>query len=185
MSRPTKANLKANCAGLQAEPQAQRFSREMRPRRRRRVARGEAEPRSGRKRPRDSATHCRRQPKTSLRPPCALSVANQLCLATKGAQRGTKVFRVGAPPQVSAPTPSGLSVLPPDHLRVLPPDPRRVLPGGGVGVLPVHPLRVLPLGGVGVLPSDPKGVVPKSASGRLSIWASGRLSIWASGLVSI
>ena len=45
------------------------------------------------------ATHCRRQPKTSLRPPCALSVANQLCLATKGAQRGTKVFRVGAPPQ--------------------------------------------------------------------------------------
>ena len=44
-------------------------------------------------------THCRRQPKTSLRPPCALSVANQLCLATKGAQRGTKVFRVGAPPQ--------------------------------------------------------------------------------------
>ena len=55
MSRPTKANLKANCAGLQAEPQAQRFSREMRPRRRRRVARGEAEPRSGRKRPRDSA----------------------------------------------------------------------------------------------------------------------------------
>ena len=99
MSRPTKANLKANCAGLQAEPQAQRFSREMRPRRRRRVARGEAEPRSGRKRPRDSATHCRRQPKTSLRPPCALSVANQLCLATKGAQRGTKVFRVGAPPQ--------------------------------------------------------------------------------------
>ena len=56
MSRPTKANLKANCAGLQAEPQAQRFSREMRPRRRRRVARGEAEPRSGRKRPRDSAT---------------------------------------------------------------------------------------------------------------------------------
>ena len=31
--------------------------------------------------------------------PCALSVANQLCLATKGAQRGTKVFRVGAPPQ--------------------------------------------------------------------------------------
>ena len=169
MSRPTKANLKANCAGLQAEPQAQRFSREMRPRRRRRVARGEAEPRSGRKRPRDSATHCRRQPKTSLRPPCALSVANQLCLATKGAQRGTKVFRVGAPPQVSAPTPSGLSVLPPDHLRVLPPDPRRVLPGGGVGVVPVHPLRVVPLGGVGVLPSDPKGVVPKSASGRLSI----------------
>ena len=44
-------------------------------------------------------THCRRQPKTSLRLPCALSVANQLCLATKGAQRGTKVFRVGAPPQ--------------------------------------------------------------------------------------
>ena len=44
-------------------------------------------------------THCRRQPKTSLRPPCALSVANQLCLATKGAQGGTKVFRVGAPPQ--------------------------------------------------------------------------------------
>ena len=38
-------------------------------------------------------------PKTSLRLPCALSVANQLCLATKGAQRGTKVFRVGAPPQ--------------------------------------------------------------------------------------
>ena len=101
MSRPTKANLKANCAGLQAEPQAQRFSREMRPRRRRRVARGEAEPRSGRKRPRDSATHCRRQPKTSLRPPCAPSVANQLCLATKGAQRGTKVFRVGAPPQTT------------------------------------------------------------------------------------
>ena len=98
MSRPTKANLKANCADLQAEPQAQRFSREMRPRRRRRVARGEAEPRSGRKRSRDSATHCRRQPKTSLRPPCALSVANQLCLASKGAQRGTKVFRVGAPP---------------------------------------------------------------------------------------
>ena len=30
MSRPTKANLKANCAGLQAEPQAQRFSRAMR-----------------------------------------------------------------------------------------------------------------------------------------------------------
>ena len=28
MSRPTKAKLKANCAGLQAEPQAQRFSRE-------------------------------------------------------------------------------------------------------------------------------------------------------------
>ena len=28
MSRPTKANLKANCADLQAEPQAQRFSRE-------------------------------------------------------------------------------------------------------------------------------------------------------------
>ena len=106
MSRPTKANLKANCAGLQAEPQAQRFSREMRPRRRRRVARGEAEPRSGRKRPRDSATHCRRQPKTSLRPPCALSVANQLCLATKGVQRGTKVFRVGAPPQVT-PDPLG------------------------------------------------------------------------------
>ena len=44
-------------------------------------------------------THCRRQPKTSLRLPCALSVANQLCLATKGAQRSTKVFRVGAPPQ--------------------------------------------------------------------------------------
>ena len=30
---------------------------------------------------------------------CALSVANQLCFATKGAQRGTKVFRVGAPPK--------------------------------------------------------------------------------------
>ena len=45
------------------------------------------------------ATHCRRQTKTSLRLPCALSVANQLCFATKGAQRGTKVFRVGAPPQ--------------------------------------------------------------------------------------
>ena len=38
-------------------------------------------------------------PKTSLRPPCAPSVANQFCLATKGAQRGTKVFRAGAPPQ--------------------------------------------------------------------------------------
>ena len=33
--------------------------------------------------------------------PCALSVANQLCFATKGAQRGTKVFRVGAPPQTA------------------------------------------------------------------------------------
>ena len=39
-----------------AEPQAHHFSRVMRPRRRRRVARGEAEPRSGRKRPRDSAS---------------------------------------------------------------------------------------------------------------------------------
>ena len=39
-----------------AEPQALHFSRVMRPRRRRRVARGEAEPRSGRKRPRDSAS---------------------------------------------------------------------------------------------------------------------------------
>ena len=110
-------------------------------------------------------------PKTSLRPPCALSVANQLCLASKGAQRGTKVFRVGAPPtrawcRIERPTPSGLSVLPPDHLRVLPPDPRRVLPGGGVGVVPVHPPRVLPGGGVGVIPSDPKGVVPKSTTFR-------------------
>ena len=42
-------------------------------------------------------------PKTSLRPPCAPSVANQFCLATKGAQRGTKVFRVGAPPQTTDP----------------------------------------------------------------------------------
>ena len=49
------------------------------------------------------ATHCRRQTKTSLRLPCALSVANQLCFATKGAQRGTKVFRVGAPPQTPDP----------------------------------------------------------------------------------
>ena len=51
------------------------------------------------KSPQTTQTHCRRQPKTSLRPPCAPSVANQFCLATKGAQRGTKVFRVGAPPQ--------------------------------------------------------------------------------------
>ena len=49
------------------------------------------------------ATHCQRQTKTSLRPPCALFVANQLCFATKGAQRGTKVFRVGAPPQTPDP----------------------------------------------------------------------------------
>ena len=40
---------------LQAGEPARHFSRVMRPRRRRRVARGEAEPRSGRKRPRDSA----------------------------------------------------------------------------------------------------------------------------------
>ena len=51
------------------------------------------------KSPQTTQTHCRRQPKTSLRPPCAPSVANQFCLATKGAQRGTKVFRAGAPPQ--------------------------------------------------------------------------------------
>ena len=51
------------------------------------------------KSPQTTQTHCRRQPKTSLRPPCAPSVANQFCLATKGAQRSTKVFRVGAPPQ--------------------------------------------------------------------------------------
>ena len=50
------------------------------------------------KSPQSTQTHCRRQLKTSLRLPCALSVANQLCLASKGAQRGTKVFRVGAPP---------------------------------------------------------------------------------------
>ena len=55
------------------------------------------------KSPQTTQTHCRRQPKTSLRLPCALSVANQLCLATKGAQRGTKVFRVGAPPQTPDP----------------------------------------------------------------------------------
>ena len=46
-------------------------------------------------------THCRRQTKTSLRPPCAPFAANQLCFATKEAQRGTKVFRVGAPSQTT------------------------------------------------------------------------------------
>ena len=47
--------MKANCGGRQAEPQAQRFSREMRPRRRRRVARKSVatETRSGRKRSRE------------------------------------------------------------------------------------------------------------------------------------
>ena len=68
--------------------------------------------------------------------------------------------------EVSAPTPSGLSVLPPDHLRVLPTGPQGVLPGGGVGVVPVHPLRVLPRGVAEVLPSDPKVVVPKSTTFR-------------------
>ena len=49
----------------------------------------------------DRRFHRSLHPKTSLRLPCALSVANQLCFATKGAQRGTKVFRVGAPPQTT------------------------------------------------------------------------------------
>ena len=41
--------------------------------------------------------------------------------------------------EVSAPTPSGLSVLPPDHLRVLPKGPQGVLPGDHLWVYRQHP----------------------------------------------
>ena len=41
--------------------------------------------------------------------------------------------------EMSAPTPSGLSVLPPDHLRVLPKDPQGVLPGDHLWVYRQHP----------------------------------------------